>query len=286
MQEISLNLDVGGMKPIVQAFNNIDYNQNFKIVIHHKPNTRIRVEKYPLLCSIVNEIRQLGYCCKIELKCNQKCSQLNYAERMGFLTFLGLDYTYPLIKRNGGGRFIEVKNITNYYYPETEMLEVFTNDFNFTKEQADDVAMIFSELTNNSYMHAENKGGSILYCQKYPIQKNLKLFIVDSGIGICNAMKTKEKYQNLNELEVFKKSIEFGEGNGKGYGQGLYLVTEFIKRNLGYLRLISGKYYLKVEKGLMTFHELDLEYKGVILELGIPFVINTTMLDLMDEKTE
>lgn len=284
MQRIELDLDVGGMKPIVDAFMNHDYNQNFEIVLNHRPNRRVRVEKYPLLCSIVNEIKKLGNTCNIVFNCEHNCSQLNYAERMGFLSFMEINYNYPLTRRAGGGRFIELRNITNIFYPENELLNVFQKDFNFTEEEAYDVATIISELVNNSHMHSENNGGSIFYCQKYPAQNYLNLYIVDSGVGVFRAMQIIEKYKGLDELEVLKKSLEFGEGNGRGYGQGLFLVTQFIKRNLGYLRLVTGNYQYFIKNGNEMFTDIGTNYKGVILNLGLPFDTKITIQDIMNEK--
>lgn len=285
MEKINLNFDEGGMKPIVEAFSKYkSYNNDFEIFIKHKKNSRIRVEKYPVLCSIVNEIRKNGNTCNVIFECKESCNQLNYAERMGFLSSLGVNYKYPLSKRNGGGRFIELKNISKIYYPGKEVIEVFEKNFNFNQDDAYDIATVISELANNGSMHSESKGGVMLYCQKYPTQKFLNLYIVDNGIGIYKAMNQIKKYKGLDELNTLKKSLEFGEGNGKGYGQGLFLVSQFIKINYGYLRLISGKYLYLVKEGIEQFHELDTCYSGVIIHIGIPFDINTSIQDIMDKQ--
>jgi anti-sigma regulatory factor (Ser/Thr protein kinase) len=284
MQRIEINLDVGGMRPIICAFEDHDYYQDFDVILNHQPRKRVNVEKYPLLCSIVNEIRNLGHTCNIQLNCADTCSQLNYAERMGFLSFLGIDFDYGGNRRAGGGRFIELTNLTRIFYPGDEMMSVFENSFNFSHDEALDVALIISELVNNSVMHSEGSGGSMLYCQKYPSQNYLNLFIVDSGIGIYQAMQSHSRYDSLDELEVLSKSLEFGEGNGKGYGQGLYLVSQFIKRNFGYLRLVSGNYNYLVSSGNESFLNNETNYKGVILHLKLPFDIEVTMQEIMDEK--
>lgn len=277
-------MDKGGMYPIVKAFQDFNYNEDFHIILKHTPSKRIRVEKYPLLCSIVNEIRKNGNVCNITMPIEKRCSQLNYAARMGFLKFLGIDYEYTMKKRAGRGRFIEVRNLNNYYYPEEEFLKVFQDDFKFSENDAHDVATIFSELINNSFMHSENKGGSIMYGQKYPTKEFLNLFFIDSGIGIDKAMRVIDKYKDLSQLQILQKSLEFGEGNGKGYGQGLYLTSQFIKRNFGYLRLITGDYLYEISNGVEKFIEIPSNYKGVILNLGIRFEINVSIQEIMDEQ--
>lgn len=284
MQRIELNLDKGGMKPIVEAFEGLDYNQNFKINLIHERNKWVEVEKYPLLCSIVNEIKQSGNTCNIDLNCESNCDQLNYAERMGFLSFMDIDYDCKQKKWAGEGRFIEIENITNYYYPGEKLLNVFQKDFNFTFEEAHDISVIFSEIANNCVIHSKSYGGCVLYCQKYPKHESLNLFIVDSGIGIFKAMQSAEKYRKLNELQVLKKSFEYEEGNGEGYGQGLFLVCQFIKRNLGYLRLVTGNYLYVINNGIEKFDYINTNYKGVVLNLGLPFDIKVTINDLMYEQ--
>lgn len=284
MQTINLNLDTGGMRPIVEAFKPYDYNQDFNINISHTRNSRINVEKYPLLCSIVNEIRSKGNTCNININCQQNCSQLMYAERMGFLSSLGIQYQYPLVKRNGGGRFIELRNISNIFFPGQDLLDLFQKDFNFTYDQALDISTVISELVNNGYMHATSSGGVMLYAQKYPSQNFLNLFIIDSGIGIFNAMNTVAKYNHLDELGTLKKSLEFGEGNGKGFGQGLYLVSQFVKRNNGTLLLVTGGYSYSIGNGKENFEDTKTHYKGVILNLKLSFNITTSIEDIMNEK--
>lgn len=284
MPDIIIDLDNGGCRPIVEIFSNLDYNQNFNVILRHVTGRRINVEKYPLLCSIINEIRMGNNQVNVTLDHNGNCQQLIYAERMGFLSFMGVNFDYPLNRRAGGGRFIEVRNINRIFYPEHELLQVFQRDFNLTQNQAEDIAVIMSELTNNAYMHSESHGGAILYCQKYPSQNYLNLFIVDSGRGIYNAMKDVDRYNKLCELDIFRKSLEFGEGNGNGHGQGLFLTSEFIKRNNGFLRLITGHYFCTINKGTCSFTPIDMEYKGVILNLKIPYIINTTIEDIMAEQ--
>jgi len=284
VQVINLNLDTGGMRPIVEVFSPYDYNQDFTININHTQNRRVNVEKYPLLCSIVNEIRSKGNTCNINLNCQQSCSQLMYAERMGFLSSLGIKYQYLLPKRNGGGRFIELINISNIFFPGKELLDLFQNDFNFTYDEALDISTVISELVNNGYMHANSSGGVMLYGQKYPSQNFLNLFIIDSGIDIFNAMNTVEKYSHLDELGTLKKSIEFGEGNGKGYGQGLYLVSQFVKRNNGSLLLVTGRQSYSISNGIEKFEDIQTDYKGVILNLKLSFNITTSIEDIMNEK--
>lgn len=284
MPIININLDSGAIRPIIEAFEYHDYNQDFTISLNHNSNNRINVDKFPILCSIVNEIRNHGNNCNVNLNCNGTSSQLDYASRMGFLPFLGVKYAYSKTKRNSGGRFIEVRNVNGYYFPDEELQKVFEQDFGFTIDQARDLSVIISEIAINSYLHAESKGGAILYCQKYPHQKFLNVSIVDSGIGFYRAMRLLEKYRIYNEREVFHKAFEFGEGNGKGYGQGLFLVSEFIRRNFGTLRVISGNYMHLIENGKSYIFKIPTVYKGVITNLGIPFEINTTLNTIMDEQ--
>ncbi len=285
---IELNLDYGGMAPIVEAFNGIDYNQDFEIIISHTRNRRVRVEKYPLLCSMINEIRCLGNQVTVNFNCDNECSQLKYAERMGFLTFMGVNYNYGLNKNAGGGRFVEIRNIAKagLYYPAQDLIDVFSNDFNFTKNQAEEIALVLSELANNCHMHSECKGGAVFYCQKYPAQQYLNFFVVDSGIGIFNAMNQVDKYKGLDEMQTLSKSLEFGEGNGKGHGQGLYLVSEFIKRNGGAMNLVTGSTICLVQNKNIYLDQFDANYKGVILHLKIPFKIKVFIEDLMTEKMQ
>lgn len=284
MQTININLDSGRIRPIIEAFEPFSYNQDFTINLEHHPKNRIMVDKYPLLCSIVNEIKKQGNQCYVNLNYQGVSNQLDYAERMGFLSFLGIDYPYKKVKRNNGGRFIEVKNVNGYYFPDQELEEIFQNDFGLTENQAKDFSVIISEVAINSHLHSESKGGAILYCQKYPNQKLLNLFIIDSGIGFYRAMRLLDKYKILNEREVFLKAFEFGEGNGKGYGQGLFLVSEFIRRNLGTLRVISGNFMHIIQEKKSFIFKIPTRYDGVITHLGIPFDINSTISEIMDEQ--
>ncbi|MDO6491780.1 MULTISPECIES: hypothetical protein [unclassified Cellulophaga] len=290
MLTININLDDRkGFYSVLKAFDGVDKKQDITLNLNHKCGKSIQVEKYPVLCSIVNEVRSLGFRVVVNLEIDYNCKQLQYAARMGFLEVLGLKYNYPHAKHSSRGRFIEIENIpmsvSGAYYPKESLTELFVTNFGFTKEEAQDVTLVIGEMGNNCVMHSESKGGAMLYSQKYNETKFLNLFLVDSGVGIVKGMLVNKKYDNLTEKQIFAKAFEFGEGNGRGYGQGLFLVSEFLRLNNGYLQILSGKYRCVIESGRKAIWTNASSYDGVIIKLRIPYNIKFPIDKIMKIAT-
>lgn len=269
---------------LISVFSEIDMAESLEINILHRRNWFISVHLYPILCSIVNEMRANNVEVIINFETPENCNQLRYAERMNFLDCLGIEYLNPYRRHGNAGRFIEILNVPprGYDFP-IDLLEIFTNDFNLGEAAARDLALIMLELACNTTMHTYSANGSYFYCQKYPDQRFLDIYLVDSGVGIIHTMRGNEEFFDKTDEELLPLSIQFEMGSGNGQGHGLYFVSEFIRRNGGGMLLVSGNYNLQIHSGNLTTGVND-RYKGVILKMRIPFDITVTMDELMIEK--
>ena len=269
---------------VVDAFSRISLSNDLTVHVAHAKGSFIAVEIYPVLCSIVNEVRSNGFSVVLDFETPENCNQLSYAERMNFLEALGIDYFTPFGRNKGNGRFMELTNLPagSYTFPGN-LEEIFMQDFNFNQGAAQQLAFIIGEMTCNMTMHSYSKNGAYFYCQKYQSKQFLEIHIVDSGKGIVNSMRNNAEYNGIDDEELLPLALEFGEGSGNGRGHGLYFVTEFLRRNNGFFRILSGHNNVII-RGANQFHNHNPYYEGVILHLKIPFKIRVTTTDLMKEK--
>lgn len=286
MTDITINLNrFLPFNSLKSQFELIDWdNENdFVFRILHRKDRWIQVEFYPIFCSIYNELISLEKNVTIYFELPENCDQLTYAERMNFLRHLNIEYTSTNSRRPSAGRFIELRKLLPNSYGITGLNDVFRNDFEMNEEASNDLDLIINELICNCSMHSKARSGSFFYCQKYPSKRLLELYIVDSGIGIPNSMLSNSKYANNTKLEVLNLSLEWEEGSGNGRGHGLYLVSEFIKRNNFNFILHSDSFEISILNGRKIISESSF-FKGVFIKLSIGYEVKVTMSQIMKER--
>lgn len=267
---------------IVDAFSNVCATEPATINVYHHRERRINNSIYPILCAIVKERRANNIATIINFELPENCSQLRYAERMNFLRHLEINYSNPQIRHRGAGRFIELTNFpmqTRAMPPEFG--NIFRNDFNFTEKAAQDLKFTLGELIANTSMHSGTSTGCFLYAQKYPTAKALTIYLVDNGVGIRDSLRTNEQYAGISNEDAIQRALEFEVGDGEGYGHGLYIVSEFIKRNSFTFAIVSGDNHILIDNGKQKIGNNNY-YQGVLIKLVLGFKVTTTIDDIYD----
>lgn len=284
-QIVNLNLNQKhSVLTLVELFANISLDEDLEINIQHTRGRIISVEVYPILCSIYAECRALNSNVKVNFELPENCSQLSYAERMNFLDYLDIRYKTGKKRNNPNGRFIELRNLKVGSYGIPELEQVFRTNFSIDSNTAMDVAFVINELLCNMTMHSKSKSGGFFYCQKYNSSEILNIYIVDSGQGIANSMKSNSEYVGMSNSDLLSLSLEWEKGSGNGRGHGLYFISQFIERNNFNLSILSGTNFIQIKEGKRRIHN-NANYNGVIIKIGIKFDIQVTMKDLWSEKS-
>lgn len=123
----------------------------------------------------------------------------------------------------------------------TEELARALMDHGFSETVAGFIGWILGELSDNSLTHAS--GSCYLLAARYPSQKNyLVIGILDSGVGIQNSLKRKEKYKDLSDksalLTAFKPFVSSWPDTAER-GKGLTDVASIALSNKSFFRVDS-----------------------------------------------
>ncbi|WP_397301849.1 hypothetical protein [Nonlabens ulvanivorans] len=288
MHEVHIYLDnpKTGIHHIARSFEHIDLslNEDINVNVYHTRNYGINVEVFPILCSIINELRAKGTTVNLNFELPPGCHQLSYASRMDFLMTLGLEYEYNKKRHNGSSRFIEIQKVRpGAHGYDGDLAAVLQNNLKMTADEAYDPAFMLSELICNMGIHSNSENGAYIYCQGYPNRGLVEMHIADSGIGVTNSMRKNEKYKNSCDSDLLNLALQFGEGSGEGRGHGLYFVSEFLRRNKGYFHILSGSKGIIIDNGVESEYKIQ-NYQGTVIHLRIPIQCGIRVDAIMDEQ--
>lgn len=122
------------------------------------------------------------------------------------------------------------------------------------------------EIYLNAFEHADSKVGIISCGQFYPDLKELKLTIIDFGVGIPYNVREYKKGFAISDAIAIKWALQRGAStkHGEGRGLGLDLLKEFIKLNSGSLEILSHTGYVLIDKEGESFTNRETHFEGTI----------------------
>src|SRR5690554_5139606 len=238
MQNITIDLNTKeNLFSIIKTLSSVNASNDTTFTFEYSCGNYIENNGYLLLSCFINQMRHDNPNKIVEILFNtdSDCKTIQYASRIDFFKNLNIPFKENFKRKPNDGRFIEIMNLPPMYGFPHELESVFQDKFNFNQKDTRDLVDLIGEVISNTKMHAETKLGSFLYCQKF--KEYLEVIAVDSGVGVQNSFK--KRYPNITNEDAVKKAIVFGEGDGNGRGQGLYFVSEFMKRNNSEFLLIS-----------------------------------------------
>ena len=282
MENITIDLNRGkNLFSIIEDLSQIDTSKDTEFTFEYTCGNYVENNGYLLLSCFINQMRHdnPNRIIDILLDTDSDCKTVQYASRIDFFKSLNIDFTENFKRKTNDGRFIEIMNLPPMYGFPHELESVFKDKFNFNQQDTENLVDLIGEVISNTKMHAETSLGSYLYCQKF--KNYIEVIAVDSGIGV---QKSFEKvYPSITNEEAIKKTIIFGEGDGNGRGQGLYFVSEFMRRNNSEFLLISGDKNIEVRNG-NTYIKSNENWKGTFLRLKINLKLSVPLKTLYAEK--
>jgi signal transduction histidine kinase len=144
------------------------------------------------------------------------------------------------------------------------------------------------EIYRNAFDHGLSPVGTFSCGQYYPNLNELRLTMVDFGIGIPSEVRRYLKSPNLCAKDALKWA--FKEGNttkpsaDHGRGLGLGILKEFIKANNGILEIYSNDGYVKITKNSEEFNNIDYYFGGTVFNITI--ICDETYYCLASESDE
>lgn len=201
--------------------------------------------------------------CKFEIstdfdQCNNS-GALRYASRIDFFRLLGLQEPSgeTFKRRPGMDRFTEISpyNTQNYIQVGRRVCQVVIAHISVDKAVQHMLDFCLFEIMDNVLVHAAFPavfGGHGWCCAQYfPLVRQIRLMIADTGIGIHRALTRhpQSMHKGLSEAQSLSTCVEKGVTNGEGMGYGLYATLEFVRHNRGELLIYSGNYFLSFKEG-------------------------------------
>lgn len=222
----------------------------------NKPNTYLIIDfndcqfLYPdyallLLCTI-KFIESKGIEVHGNIKMDKSTSIFQYLLKMDFFKNLKIDLPKTEIN-NEDYSFVEIQtyNSDNQIEVQNRIIRVLREKSKINDDVLTGLDYCLNEILDNILNHSKEKEGWVV-AQYFASLNQIRLMVVDHGIGIQAALNEKH---NFTEEEALEKCIISGITNGRGQGHGLYATSIFTKENKGWLSIISGNKKLDVNEG-------------------------------------
>lgn len=128
------------------------------------------------------------------------------------------------------------------------------------------------EIYANAFEHSKSHIGVFSCGQHFPNQRELKLTVIDFGIGIPNNVKNYRNDYKINDHNCLEWAFLAGTSTnrqGKGRGLGLDLLKEFVKINKGGLEVYSNSAYGVINNDKEKFSDQHFSFSGTIINITL-----------------
>ncbi|MBI4681828.1 MAG: ATP-binding protein [Nitrospirae bacterium] len=140
----------------------------------------------------------------------------------------------------------------------------------------DAIVMNVLETYINAFEHGESPIGIFSCGQYYPNLHELKLTVVDFGVGIPSNVryffKDVPRFQSLSAASCLRWAFQRGtttKPNGTSRGMGLDLLKNFVKINKGRLEIFSHEGYALISETQETFMNRDSFFEGTLVNITL-----------------
>jgi hypothetical protein len=130
------------------------------------------------------------------------------------------------------------------------------------------------EIYANAFEHSSSPVGTFTCGQNFPNRSELKLTIIDFGVGIpANVRSCTESTKPASEC--LKWAFQEGNTTRKSQnsrvpgGQGLDWLKEFVKMNRGTLEIFSHDAYALVDETNETYNTFDAFFEGTLVNITL-----------------
>ena len=127
------------------------------------------------------------------------------------------------------------------------------------------------EIYQNAFEHSQSPVGVYSCGQYYPGLGELKLAVIDLGVGIpSNAKRINVNFSGRESLEwAFHRGTTSDRSSGIGRGLGLDFLKTFVKANGGTLEVFSHDGYARIDENSETYDNCIAYYEGTLVNIGL-----------------
>ncbi|NNV55057.1 hypothetical protein [Limnovirga soli] len=191
-----------------------------------------------LVVAAIQQLKMNGVKVSGRVYADSNDEKVKYASRVNFFHQLGLDFPEDFTRYSGTGKFTEISTFDkdSIYKLQDELAIILHKNGGINVEVLQMLYWCLNEIMDNFLVHSKLSTGWVSE-QFFPKQKEIRMIICDTGIGIHRALTTYpgSKYQNISEEEALGLCIQNRVTSGAGMGFGLFASSEFIRQNAGSL---------------------------------------------------
>ena len=130
-----------------------------------------------------------------------------------------------------------------------------------------------AEIYMNAFTHSQSAIGVTSCGQYYPNLKELKLTIVDFGVGIPSNVRAFLKNDNISSEECMRWAFADGHTTATdsniSRGIGLGMLDRFVRLNQGKLEIYSDNAYTCIDKDGQRFEGREQTFRGTIVNITL-----------------
>ncbi len=267
--ELKKSMNIYGLlRQLQQCYKHIDNNKEIQLNIVYKCGNFINSEIYVVIAAFKDFLEKKNILVTATFDTVQVCDTVSYAARINFFKLLNIEYFENFNRNNENLSVLEITSINDANLDDinNKISDRIYYSFVSKKKIVDIIAYALVEMNGNVITHSNPKsklaGEGFVYVQNY--QNEIKLTIVDTGVGICSSLQKNPKHQQISEEQALKDCIKQGVTDGLGVGNGLFFASEFVKYNTGKLEIYSGNYHLTQNAEKITISE-GVFWQGTII---------------------
>ena len=143
------------------------------------------------------------------------------------------------------------------------------------------------EIYANAFEHGKSPIGIFSCGQHYPRRHELKLTVVDFGVGIPSNVRIYARNQNIPADKALRWAFQRGtttKPNGTSRGMGLDLLKEFVKLNKGKLEVFSHDGYAIIDSEGERFMNRATFFEGTLV--NITFICDESYYHMASERVD
>jgi hypothetical protein len=161
---------------------------------------------------------------------------------------------------------------------QTEIINYLRNDWlgrgwvSVSPQLQDSIITQVGEIYANAFEHGCSEIGVFTCGQRYPKLKELKLTVIDFGVGIPTNVRIFQGINNLTSSEAIKWAFKLGNTTrryGVTGGLGLDLLSKFVTMNKGKLEIFSHEGYALVDQTGVKYGERSTWVKGTLVNITL-----------------
>lgn len=241
-----------------------------------------------LIVAVVKDLQEKGVSILYSLAKIDSDKKADYISRINFFSEVGIDFTESFNRHDGTGRFIEITKFDedNIYDIVGDTITILQQNCEIEESVLHMLNLCLHEILDNVERHAESPIKGWVVVQAYPFNREVRLMVLDTGVGIYHKLSNAVKKINrcTDSDDALRKCIQREVTSDSSGGFGLYYNAQFAKENFGELCIYSGDRWLQVTNDAELVKKLNY-WQGTVVFLKVRTDIKVDHERLFPNKT-